>query len=295
MDVRRMVMATQDRGFLTVQHDTLTDTADCILFHQELLMFGTHEIEDRGDYPPFTPVMETGSQPLLSDAVNADLYVAQYSNACPFISSQTESTTDMPGCESFSNGIIKQGLEVAVTEYVRRSRVLADRRLRARILKGDPDGAGYIIDVKVYNYSADECLDAGGCWAIDDAADGRAVSPAPDFGVKGDIDPTWDPYAHNATPYSVKDELNSADLVWLAQADALFLTPALLHIQHIYEDAGSASIDSFLSFLDSFVAAFMVVFVLFMGFVFTPQVKATNFDIQKKRAMLLYLPPQVSS
>jgi hypothetical protein len=203
------------------------------------------------------------------------------------------STTDLAGCESFSHGIMKQGLQVATNEYLRRSRTVLDRRMRARILSGDnPAGNGYIISVPAYNYTADECP-GGVCWniAIDDVIGNP--SPAPDLTVSGDIDASWDPAAHNATPYSIAEEMNSADLRWMAQADALFLTPAFLAFQHLYEDAGVETIDNFVRFINVFVSSFVVCFVSFMSLVFMPQVKATNDDIQKKRGMLLFLPPQV--
>jgi len=292
MDVQRTVMITQDRAFLHEELMTTKDSFQCIAYHQELLLFGTVDPnEDQGEYPPYTPVMETGAQPLLDDATNKALYDVQFSNACPFIVSETSSTSDMAGCEKFSNGILKQGIQVAVTEYLRRARTILDRRQRALILQGDPDGNGYVVDFKAYNYTADEC--DGPCWSSSTDTGENEPSPAPDLGVTGDIDQTWNPLLHNATPYCIKDELNQPDITWMAQADALFLTPALLRIQHIYEDIGIASVDNFLRFLNVFVTVFIVAFVLFMISVFVPQIKATNNDIQKKRGMLLFLPPQV--
>ena len=292
MDVQRTVMITQDRAFLHEELMTTKDSFQCIAYHQELLLFGTVDPnEDQGEYPPYTPVMETGAQPLLDDATNKALYDVQFSNACPFIVGETDSTSDMAGCEKFSNGILKQGIQVAVTEYLRRARTILDRRQRALILQGDPDGNGYIIDFKAYNYTADEC--DGPCWSSSMGTVEDQPSPAPDLGITGDIDQTWNPLLHNATPYCIKDELNQPDITWMAQADALFLTPALLRIQHIYEDIGIASVDNFLRFLNVFVTVFIIAFVLFMISVFVPQIKATNNDIQKKRGMLLFLPPPI--
>ena len=50
MDVRRTLMVTQDREFLKEERATTLDTLDCIHYHQELLMFGTEDLADRGTY-----------------------------------------------------------------------------------------------------------------------------------------------------------------------------------------------------------------------------------------------------
>jgi hypothetical protein len=87
-------------------------------------------------------------------------------------------------------------------------------------------------------------------------------------------------------------------LRWLeqAQADALLpvLTPAYQAVDSIYAAHGRDDyIDGFSTFLEVFVSVYLVAFVVFMGGVFLPQVRATNNDIRTKRAMLLLLPPQV--
>ena len=192
--------------------------------------------------------------------------------------------------------------------------------MRARILAGS-GGQGYIIPFANYNFTWDDCgndcnpdvCGAGQQFGFSNtelcltyqAIDGLlqydssgnvivlGPSPGPDLSVTGDIDSSWDPTLLNATPYSIAAELASADWIWLQQADALFITPAYIRLQQIYLETGLAAIDGFLSFLYAFVAAFLTCFVAVMVLVFMPQVKVTNDDIQKKRGMLLFLPPQV--
>lgn len=300
MDLRRTVMITQDRNFLIQEKSSTEDTADCIEYQQHLLLFGDTTGGPRGEYDEFTPIIETGRSPLLNDIENEWVYSSQFGNACPFIQSATSSSTDLEGCESFSDGIMKQGLIVAAQEYVRRARMLLDRRMRARLLEGsstpsiNPDASGYIIPVSKYNYSVDDCT--VGCFDLLSSGlnnGEQPPSPAPDYGVTGDIDNTWDPTLQNATYYSLRTELSNEDFQWMVQMDQLFLTPAMVRLQQMYRDAGVNAIDDFLRFTSVFVSVFLVAYILFMAFVFMPQLKHTNNDVQTKRGMLLFLPPQV--
>ena len=121
----------------------------------------------------------------------------------------------------------------------------------------------------------------------------QGPSPEADYSVNGDFDASFDWRALNATPYSIAAEINSPDGQWLAQADALFITPSLVRLVEVYVAASILQLDNYLAFVYYLVAGFLTCFAVVMGGIFMPQVKQTNDDIQKKRTMLLFLPTQV--
>ena len=79
----------------------------------------------------------------------------------------------------------------------------------------------------------------------------------------------------------------------MQEVDALYLTPAFLAITDLYNAQTTSLINTVISFVQVFTGGFMAAFVLMMGAAFLPAVRATNTDIQTKRAMLTYLPPEI--
>jgi hypothetical protein len=82
-------------------------------------------------------------------------------------------------------------------------------------------------------------------------------------------------------------------MIWMEEADREYLNPGLFAIAELYEFETVYRIENFVLFLSVFTPAYMITFVGIIVFMFMPQVVRTNMDINTKRAMLLYLPPQV--
>ena len=305
MDLMRTLAVTQDRAYVYSQVSSSQDTIECVEYHQNLMIYGTSE-PPRGTYDATVPTIENGNSPLLSAELNALIYKVQFGNACPFIISNTDSVATLAECEAWQSGLATQGVQGMVHQFALRFRRMLDRRNRARIFSDSPNlgsqsGHGFIAPVATYNYSADaDGAAAFNFFAIDgiltfDAA-GMPIlqgpSPAPDFTVKGDVNMT-DTGPPGSLPYFIGTELLSDDMLFLRQADAMYLTPALIALEHIYFVQTEQVINNYTQFIYYFVASFVSVFIVVMAFFFMPQVKATNDDIQKKRGMLLFLPPQV--
>jgi hypothetical protein len=214
--------------------------------------------------------------------------------------------TTLEDCEAWQSGLATHGVQGMVRQFALRFRRMLDRRDRARIFSDSPNagsqsGRGFIAPVATYNYSAD--ADSGsafnffnidGILTFDSAGLPilQGPSPAPDFAVKGDVSVN-DTGPPGSVPYFIGTELMSDDMHFLRQADAMYLTPALLALEQIYFVQTEQVINNYTQFIYYFVASFVSVFIVVMAFFFMPQVKATNDDIQKKRGMLLFLPPQV--
>ena len=101
--------------------------------------------------------------------------------------------------------------------------------------------------------------------------------------------------------YSLPAELAGAGLgvgatvdgmAWLDQA-AFYAAPALRALADGYASAGQDAADAFVAVLVPLAGLFLAAFVLLVNFVFLPNIAATNEDIHKKRAMLLFLPGRV--
>jgi hypothetical protein len=310
VNAREMLLQNWDRAFTVHKYHQLLDVIECVTKHDRLLTYGPNPDDALGnEFERAAPVTENGMSPHLSGAENEAIYTAQFSDACPFVAHAPTSNVTEEDCRAWSDGVAKQGLQSVQGEYVRRILAIADRRLRARV---DAAGLGFITPVSVYDYAQDDCpptdeeTGEGGCVTRTndfEVADTwlHHLSPAPDWTRHGDFDlaspalnGSWASLAPpGAEPYSVLEELRSPDFTWLEQADALMLTPSYLAIDAVYERVGLAYITSFLTFLEVFVATFLAALVLFVAGVFLPQVRATNADITTKRAMLLFLPPQV--
>ena len=158
------------RDFIFATH---ADTADCVSYHQTLLLTGAVPgVPDRGDYVSHTQPLENGVTPYLSSADAAAVYQLQYANACPWILASPGPLNDMDpaaaaaACASFGGGILTRGLAAAVREYLRRAVLVADTRLRMRLYfdAEHASGAGAVEPKASYNYSVDtDCT--GGCWS----------------------------------------------------------------------------------------------------------------------------------
>ena len=257
--------------------------------------------------------MENGASALLSAEDNAAFYSAQFEDACAFLaksawpgSGGTFGAT-LATCAAWSDSIMLAGINSVVAEYADKANLMTDRRMRARVFNAS--GAGRIVNADAYNYSDSICIvnpDAcapysgiNGIMVLGD--DGLPVWQGPGPGANlwgvGDITPQWlagsggavngaDLLAHNSTPYSLPGELNGRTMRWLEQANALYLAPALKVFCTIYLRTGLVAIDNNVLFLNLLVPTFLSSFALLMVFVFLPHIKATNEDIQGKRAIV---------
>jgi len=300
MDLTRAVMVHSDRTFFLVELSATLDTIDCVRYHEQLLMFGIKNEEPRGDYALTTPVTETGSYALLTAAQNAFLISAQIVDACPVAVGAPAAYRAVTAaeCAAWGGGVMARGLSTATAEFVARARRVMDRRERARVAWGRLDG--WVIPVPLYPYANDTCGDPGtppgtDCWTypVGGAFAGLVVSPGPTLTELGDVHADWNATAYGAVPWSMADDINSADMAWLRDADRLFITPVMDVIQDVYDAQGKHVIDEYRAFLRSFVSVFVSVFIAFMLAVFLPLVHSLHNELQKKRAMLLFLPPQV--
>ncbi len=303
MDLTRAVLLRADRQFFLVELAATADTIDCIGYHQELLLYGTPVGEVRGDYVSTTPASETGNFGLLSGDMNQQIWDMQFSSACPFRvawvpepSLEPNKPVTLAECIAWEGGIMTHGTSAVIAAYSQRGKLVLDRRTRARVV--DNTLGGYIIPVPFYPYANDTCGAPGtppgtDCWSYPAGAGLLETSPGPKTDVHGDIDANWDPTPWSAVPWTIESEIESPDMAWMRTADKKFLTPVLLALEEMYNDAAVATIVGYRNFLRVSVAVFVVLFILFMGAVYLPQVHALHSELQKKRAMLLFLPPQV--
>lgn len=331
MDLRRLVGTWAERPFVKARYLDLAEVRDCINYNNQLLAFGTPPGPARGLPVATTPVLESGSTAaaLLGREESATISSAFFGDACDFAADspfrlQSVSDADFRArCETWSSGLMKEGLEATMSEYLRRMAVVADDRLRARM--GAP-GKGVVFPEVGYNYSNDKCLGdaAMNCFIGEMTPEGvpyggtdglpptcwqgsqlicKPMPPTPVFSYNGDF--MWAPdgvtplnfsmAATGANPYRVADVLQMEDIAWLEDADKLFLTPSLFAAADSYSAAAMASVAGSMQFLVAFAAAFLSAFVIFMFAVFVPAVRRTNADVTSRRGMLLYLPPEVAS
>jgi hypothetical protein len=257
--------------------------------------------------------MENGASVLLSNEDNAAFYGAQFEDACAFLATSAWPDADSTfcatraACAAWSDSIMLAGINSVVAEFAAKANFMTDRRVRARVFNAS--GVGRIVNADAYNYSENICLvnpdacapfsDIDGIMVLGD--DGLPVLQGPGPGANlwgvGDVTPQWlrgpggdvngaDLLAHNSTPYSLAGELNSRTMRWLEQANAMYLAPALKAFCTIYLHTGLVAIDNCVLFLNLLVPTFLTSFVLLMVFVFLPHIKATNEDIQGKRAIV---------
>lgn len=299
LDVRRDMMVYGDRPFIATRRLQLEDTVSCVTWHQELLLYGAPEgVPLRGSYAEGLTTTESGHWAGLSATDNNRIFDFQFSNACPFIATSPDSTVK-PGtreqCESFDRGSLKLGgMASFVLKYVNEVDKFSDARLRARLFVGERLGNGILLPAATYNYSQDvgEAFTAGNTDTIGDA-DLEGPPPHPLASYVGDIDAASAWLVNGTLNYSMAATFASDAMLWLTTADALFVGPGLMHLCTLYFNAGDAQITSLLNFITVFTTAFYVSFVLYIVFVFLPQVTATNKDIAFKRSMLLLLPAPV--
>jgi hypothetical protein len=297
MDIMRMITVVADRPFMIEQNTMVLDTADCISYYLHLLAFGPESAFVRADFAGHTPIVETGNSPYLSDTTNQLVYNALFSDACPFLQTAvTDASWTLERCRAFGGGIFAQGLQAGINEYTRRTRILVDRRMRVRIFEGEKEVHGVLYSNNGYDYDADvcdSCTDEAATYSEDISV--TAVPPLVNLSWTGDIPQGFNEslYPAGAREYHISDDLNGEDVRWLREADSMYVTPGLFAISKIYSDLSISSIDDFLNFSTLFVVVFLVAFLLLMVGVFLPRIRSTNTDIQTKRTMLLYLPPEI--
>src|SRR4051812_8188797 len=74
---------------------------------------------------------------------------------------------------------------------------------------------------------------------------------------------------------------------------AVHLVPMFINVARLYAAEGYNVIDSYDSFIKTFVPLYMVFFGLVFAFHTMPSVHRVNDEIQGKRSMLLYIPIDV--
>ena len=301
MDVQHLLSSYGERTYMREQYSLVLDTADCTARYDKLLAFGTPP-DEATPYTELTVAMENGRSDLLTDAENSLVYTAMFSDACPFIASLASGPFDLARCRNFGSGIVQQGLHAVVSEYVRIAKMVSDRRMRARLVyNSSASMTGFLLDAVAYNYTQDDCEVYNECLAgfaglTADVVQTPAVQPSLDY--DGDVPADWvtsGAAPARTTAYSLAGEIMGDSIAWLREADALYLTPALFGIANVYATKELGIIAEFISFLSIFVSVFLVAFVLANLSYILPQVRATNQDIQTKRSVLLYLPPEVVS
>jgi hypothetical protein len=96
-------------------------------------------------------------------------------------------------------------------------------------------------------------------------------------------------------PYSIKEELNSPEMLWIAEVDMLYLSPGLSQVADLFTHSTTESVASLKEFLVLFAAAYLSCYVLFMILFFLPQVNRVNMDIISKRHILLFVPLEIAA
>lgn len=331
MDLRRLVAQQEPREFVQENYNGLVDVGDCMTYNVELLAFGTPEGPSKGNYVPHTPPLESGKTDLLSSETSAALAAAFFSDACPFIAQSSfrpvgvSSADFLARCRAFSSGILQEGISAVVAEYISRMMLLADERLRARTGSNFGSAAGLLLPKESYNYTEDLGV-CGSAKAAGLPPPGEECNAAAAFGEEEVLTPLEPPPVPNlklwrgdfqwdvdgvtpvddgslafnisdpdVAPYSLGDAIASANMLWLEEADKLYVTPALFAAASVYSQATIDGIASFNSFVIIFTAAYMGVYVMLMILVYIPQVRVTSQDITSRRAMLLYLPAEIVS
>jgi hypothetical protein len=297
MDLIRMVTVVADRPFMSIQDGMVLDTADCISYYLHLLAFGPESGDYRAAFAEHTPIVETGNSPYLSDTINAQVYSALFSDACPFLQSvTTDPNFDIERCRSFGGGVFAQGLQAGINEYTRRTQVLADRRMRVRTFDGEEEVYGILLSKVGYDYAADACNNCDGAVFEED----NSITPVPPLindSYIGDVSPlillNTSLLPDGAKEYHIRQDMQGSDMLWVRDADAMYVTPGLFGLANIYSQLTISVINEFLQFIVIFVILFLLVFVTYMLLGFLPQIRRTNHDIQTKRTMLLYLPPEI--
>jgi len=299
MDIRRALMAYADRPLMQNQWNLVDDTANCMQYHMRLLAFGRDPaLPDRGLYALYTAVVESGAYAFYPIDLTTTIYNAIFSDACPFIAIITTSPAfTLERCGAFGGGVVKQGLYSLSNEYETRVGRINDRHLRSRFVYNWTNYTGFMVDALYYNRTQDACNADASCLPSGPAY-GNALPPPPDPDPAyfGDVPANFLSTAAApplTVPYSIAAEVKSADMLWVEEVDKMYLYPAFLAISLMYGAQSTGFINSFTSFVQVFTGAFMAAFVLLMAVVFLPAVRATNTDIQTKRAMLMYLPPEI--
>lgn len=305
-DLRRDMMAYGDRAFMSVRFETLHEARDCVLFHQELLMFGlVGGHEDFGSYVRYSQPTETGTFLDLTAADNAAVYAAQHSDACAWIlSSDVDSeagTTTWPvqsaeQCAKFSGGLLTRGLQAAAITYMTNIDAMAQRRMQARLYvvneTAKRSGLGVLLPSAGYNYSADSAAKILRTSTLNFETLSHTVSPFPPSSFKGDVSfPSfWATAPAGTMNYSVRDEMAGEEMQWLTQMDALYLTPGFAKLTRLYFTTGNRVVSDLINFIALFTGVFYGVFILYMVGFYLPQIQSTNHDIISKKTILLLLP-----
>lgn len=335
MDLRKVVSDYAPRSFLLDIYIGVLDVGEWMLYNSELLQFGVPaNAASRGQYVDTTPPLESGTSSYLTAEESETVNSVMFSDACPFLAASLPDALYDPytgkeritkeqylqRCRSFGNGMIQEGMQAFMKEYIRKMNTLADRRFRARLgprTLGLEDH-GLLIPKSVYNYTVELSRVNGDedATVFDAYADRSQPLPPPrvpdidaydgDFTFNpndGSLVPTDDTVnltqliaagVHLAN-YSVRDELNSEALTWILEADQLYLTPGLAAVADVYSTATANGIATLQSFLIIFSASYLSAFVLFMALVFLPQVSRANVDVISKRNVLLYVPVEVAA
>ena len=153
MDFYRLFGMTQNRYVVDLTIASLIDTVDCVTYHQELLVYSrplNHEA--RGPYDVFVQTMENGQSPLLDAQDNADIFEAQFDNACKFLRQSWPGWQSygmsVANCERWDDALLTRGLSGLVAAYASTAMDLADLRERARVFNSS--GLGLQIAQPVY-------------------------------------------------------------------------------------------------------------------------------------------------
>lgn len=311
MNVRRDIASYGDREFLRARYAVVMDSATCVMFHEDLMLYGVFG-KSRGLYSEALTASENGANPYLSAAENKLISNAQLHDLClwsqsrEMLSEDTSIVSDR-NCSDFDHGLNGGGIYVVSRFYVDQVTILEDRRLRARLLNADNcsvrTGRGIMLPASSYNYSSDfDGRAATTTLKHSESAPSRddqlhLLMPFPLSTFKGDGASEDLALLKRGTlgaeEYSIGAELSSAEMTKLLQIDALYLTPAFAHFTSFYSRTAQHTIEVNSSFLHISLAVFLTVLITFMVLIFLPQISATNCEIVSKRGLLLCIPGEV--
>jgi hypothetical protein len=297
VDLRKLEYLTTDWRYIRNSYWFTMEAVQCVRQRVRLLGYGD-SMGITGAYLPYTPPVENGFPSDLSLESTQVVYEAMFGNACPFLQTIYGPSFNQSYCESLNGGILRNGLSAATEEWYSYADQAGDRQLRGLFIVGHLDaGWAWLVPSETFNYSSMACDPADGCVLHRDFSSNNGMlppTPLSDFSYIGDFYESDTP-PNGSVPYRIAHELTMPLMQSVLLADTVYLTPAFLAIADIYQQEAKDNINNFLNFLAVFMPCYMAFFAGVIAFIFMPQIHRTNLDIQTKRAMLLYLPPEIVS
>ena len=313
VDLRKLSMLTTDANTIYRNFFFVMGSLDCVREHVRLLVSGNvHPHIASKQYVPYVGVPEnaganTGINTYLTPATAATAYGAMFGNTCTFLAdvyARKGTGFNRTQCELFAGGVLTLGLAQAVERWWQDGYTVADRQLKGIFTQGSLlEARGWSLNPDTFNYSTVVCDPKAGCLPYQVVLPMQSGFQAPSYtsdpSYIGDVPPTAFPgdgiwgITNGSGPYWTGTELHTSWMERVEQADALYITPALLALTQLYAAEADTNISSYVQFTGYFIPVFATLFVLVMLLYFLPETIRENKSLQSKRSMLLYLPPPV--